>query len=405
MATNECINFVNNNNNNNNNSSNVNIIEAGTDVTALIWKTLQSSQIQRQLDQSHNIYYNDDASAIEDEKMKFSCSGSKIEKIDNYNDNSNKKNIMNDNRKILTDEMFNYLSQYSDVIIRNIDDDSNSLNNTTTSTITGTTTNNNNKNVYFDRLHKLYLDNYSDYDCNDGSKKCKDKIKIAVRQQIFQLFLQTPLTPFNYSFSSSPSEPITGGATAKDYYEELINIKNFHTNINNFIDLRKNKKWVLYVLSDNVERYGTMQPHIIFNKMPGWLFDALQIAYKKNLFLKYSTDLRGVNEWLGQFCSLINLHNLLALNEINPTINYTALLLHLAGILSTSRLNPINRQGMLFSNNVLQKCTFENVKKLLTKARDKDDLSSFISSTLLCIPQKTGTNAFDLISSPAFVDS
>ena len=32
------------------------IIEPGTDVTALLWKTLQSSQIQNQLDQSHNVY-------------------------------------------------------------------------------------------------------------------------------------------------------------------------------------------------------------------------------------------------------------------------------------------------------------------------------------------------------------
>ena len=89
--------------------------------------------------------------------------------------------------------------------------------------------------------------------------------------------------------------------------------------------------------------------------------------------------------------------HLLSLIEINQNTNYTALLLHIAGILSTNTLNPINRQGMLFSKNVLQKCTFENVKRLLSKAQDSDNLSSFISSTLLCVPQKSGTNAFDLL--------
>ena len=53
---------------------------------------------------------------------------------------------------------------------------------------------------------------------------------------------------------------------------------------------------------------------------------------------------------------------------------------------------------MFFSNNVLQKCTFENVKRLLSNAQDSDNLTSFISSTLMCLPQKSGTNFFDLIN-------
>ena len=134
--------------------------------------------------------------------------------------------------------------------------------------------------------------------------------------------------------------------------------------------------------------------------MPGWLVDALQIAYKYKLYLIYSTDIRGVNQWLGQLCSLINLHNLLNLNNNNNNnnINYTALLIHIAGVLSTNTLNPINRQGMLFSDNVLQRCTFENVKRKLSSIEnDCDNLSSFISLSLMCLPQKSGTNYFDII--------
>ena len=178
---------------------------------------------------------------------------------------------------------------------------------------------------------------------------------------------------------------------------DLLNVQNYYSNVTNYLDLRKNKKWVLYCLSDNVKRYGSIKPHIIFNKIPAWLVDALQIAYRHKLFLIYSTDIRGVNQWLGQFCSLINLHNLLNLNAKHNNINYTALLLHTAGILSTNTLNSINRQGMLFSENVLQKCTFENVKRKLSKVSDSDNLSSFISLSLMCLPQKSGTNFFDLI--------
>ena len=178
----------------------------------------------------------------------------------------------------------------------------------------------------------------------------------------------------------------------------LLNIQNYYSNITNFIDLRKNKKWVLYCLSDNIVRYGAIEPHIIFNKIPAWLVDALQIAFHSRLHLFYSTDIRGVNQWLGQFCSLINLHNLLNLNSQHNNINYTALLLHTAGLLSTNTLNAINRQGMLFSENGLQKSTFENVKRKLSNVKDTDNLSSFISLSLMCLPQKSGTNFFDLVN-------
>ena len=192
------------------------------------------------------------------------------------------------------------------------------------------------------------------------------------------------------TFIKNPTTPL--------HYDDLTEINNFPTNITNFIDLRKNKKWVLYMLSDNIKRYGTIQSHIIYNKVPGWLIDAIQISYRKNLHLVYSTDIRGVNEWMGQTCSLINLHHLFSLYLERNNINYTIILLHLAGILSSKTLNPINRQGMHFSENILQKCTFENVKNMLSQASGCDNLSSFISSTLMCVPHKSGTNYFDLLT-------
>ena len=228
---------------------------------------------------------------------------------------------------------------------------------------------NNKKSVYFTKLYNLYS-----HLINNDNKN------INLKSLILSTFIKNPTTIINNNL----------------YKEDMFFLNNFHTNITNFIDVRKNKIWVLYSLSDNVKRYGTIQPHLTFNKMPGWLVDALQIAYTHNLYLIYSTDIRGVNEWLGQLCSLINLNNLLILNGVEN--NYTAILIHIAGVLSINTLNPINRQGMLFSDNILQKCTFENTKKLLSKAKDCDNLSSFISSTLMGLPQNSGTNYFDLIN-------
>ena len=69
-------------------------------------------------------------------------------------------------------------------------------------------------------------------------------------------------------------------------------LNNFHTNITNFIDVRKNKNWVLYSLSDNIRRYGTVEPHLIFNKMPSWLVgrrftNSLYTQFVSNIFYGY----------------------------------------------------------------------------------------------------------------------
>ena len=82
-------------------------------------------------------------------------------------------------------------------------------------------------------------------------------------------------------------------------------------------------------------------------------------------------------------------------------MNYTAVLIHLAGILTETQLNPINRQGIKFPSSIIQKTTFENVKKQLLIAAQNDEnydnLCNFISPTITCIPHKTGTNSFNII--------
>ena len=175
-------------------------------------------------------------------------------------------------------------------------------------------------------------------------------------------------------------------------------LTNGFSNLTSFIDLRKSKQWVLYLLSDNVPRIGTIYPHFIFNKIPGWLFDAARIASVNNLSLIYSTDMRGVCEWMGQLCHLINLHYMFHINlERQNKLNYTVILIHLAGLLTKQKINPINRQGMSFQSSILQSTTFENVRKQLSNASGCDNLSNSISATLMCIPRRTGTNSFNVV--------
>ena len=347
-------------------TNNISEIEAGTDLTALIWKSLQSSQIQKQLDQSHNMY-----------TFNHTNDSNNKDKKENYNNDIVTDNATNnDNSTLLNNlptNLFLYLLPYKNQIIQNIDEmypDNNNINNNNNNN------NKNNNNYYYNDLYNLYS-----YFNNINNEDIKRKI---LKSKIISAFVKNPINLLTQSYLWEKEME----------RNELFEVQNYFCNINNFIDLRKNRKYVIYCLSDNVERCGLIEPHIIFNKMPIWLVDALQYAYDNNLYLVYSTDIRGVNQWMGQLCSLINIHNLLNMNENNS--NNTALLLHIAGILSLNSLNAINRQGMWFSNNVLQRCTFENIKKLLSNVSDCDDLSSFISTSLMCLPQKSGTNYFDL---------
>ena len=313
-------------------------LSPGTDLTAIIWKTLQSTQIQTQLDQSHNLY--------------------DIEKLQKENENVQKSNYFSDNHRFR---------------LANIDEE---LKNTT---------------------QKRKLEKRK-------KRKCNNSIILE------NLYLPKIRTIYNKIYDAilmKKDETIVKDIIIK----ELLETPNFNTdnqksmvdstwlaNLGNYMDVRKNKEWVSYILSDFIPRQGVIHPHPTYNKIPGWLFDAIKISKEKKLFLVYSTDVRGVNEWMGQLCSLINVHNLLSVNlEAQQGLNCTAILIHLAGILSIQPLNSINRQGMSFSDSILQKSTFENVKKLLSNVNGSDNLSSFISATIACIPHKTGTNSFDLI--------
>lgn len=311
----------------------------GTDLTAIIWKTLQSTQIQTQLDQSHNLY---DIERLQPENIKT----------------------------------FNYYNQDDNFKIANIDQDLTKIKKALR--IKRKCIKKRNKvsleNLYLPKIKNLYNNIYNLLDREIINKD------LEIKDLIIRDLLESP--------------------TLNENNQKSVIDSAWLANLGNYMDIRKNKEWVSYVLSDFIVRQGVIHPHPIYNKLPGWLFDAIQISNKEKQFLIYSTDMRGVNEWLGQLCSLINLHNLFSVNlEAQQGLNCTAILIHLAGILSTRPLNSINRQGMSYPDSILQRTTFENVKKFLSNANGLDNLCSFVSSTIACLPHKTGTNAFDLLMS------
>ena len=312
-------------------------MDCGTDLTAILWKTLQSTQIQRQLDQSHNLY----------DKPVEKLSPTKNTAHHYYLNNHRFRitNIDNDLRKIHKKK-------------KNINSKKN---------------NNVSDNLYLPTIRRLYN---MIYECIISQKGSKDEIK----QMIIKELLQDNKSSVEREYHQS--------------YSDLMNL-------GNYMDIRKSKSAVFYIMSDFQIRRGFIYQHPIYSKIQGWLYDAVQLSITENLYLVYSTDIRGVNEWMNQLCSLINIHNLISTKLEEGGLNYTAILVHLAGIFSTRPLDSINRQGMSFPNNIIQKSTFENVRKLLSAANltGTDNLSSFVSSTIACIPHKTGTNSFDVIIS------
>ena len=310
--------------------------EPGIDLTALLWKLVQSTQIQCTLDLTHNLYRIKKLSVTEEEEDEEETVG--ITTFENLDDIINR-----DNKYSSTSHQKNEMKKK-----------------------------NNNNNVYHTKILTLYED------VMKGEKTYN-----AVKATIRRVLIDTPLT--------------CSDVEEKQFFATLT--VNGFSNLTSFIDIRKSKKWVLYLLSDNVARIGAVQPHFIFNRIPGWLFDAVHIAWEKNLALIYATDMRGVSEWMGQLCHTINLHYMFHINlECQGKLNYTAVLIHLAGLLTEQKMNPINRQGMSFPSSVLQTTTFENVKKQLSNASGCDNLSNFISSTLMCVPRRTGTNSFNISS-------
>lgn len=317
----------------------------GTDLTAILWKTLQSTQIQTQLDQSHNLY--------------------DIERLQSENPYKTSK--------------CHYYGADDDFGIANIDEKLIKIKNALQpkrKNAQKIKKYNAIENLYLPKFRKIYNQIYCIITSSSSSSLNKD---CEIKNVIIRDLLESP--------------------TLNEKNEKSTVDSAWLANLGNYMDIRKNKEWVSYVLSDFIGRQGPIHPHPIYNKIPGWLFDAIQISNKEKQFLVYSTDIRGSNEWMGQFCNLINLHNLLSVNlEAQQGLNCTAILIHLVGILSTQPLNSINRQGMSYPDSVLQKTTFENVKKFLSKAQGLDNLCSFVSSTIACLPHKTGTNSFDLLN-------
>lgn len=183
-----------------------------------------------------------------------------------------------------------------------------------------------------------------------------------------------------------------------------IDTEQIFTSLSHFIDIRKSKFWVEYMLSDKKKRYGTTASHPVYPAIPGWIIDAVYALKKNpNLYLIYSTDVRGVDKWLGHLCSIINISKLLYLRieKEMTNLNATLIFLHVAGLLTPETLNPINRQGMKYPCSILQKVTFENVRLQLLSASHEnklcDNLCNFVGATTTCVPQRTGTNCFNLL--------
>ena len=331
-----------------------------TDVTAQLFKILQSQQIQSQLDSVHNFHKcNDDK--IENKKgVKKSRQSSTIAK------KKKKKGKL----KNLDKDLSLFSSQICSLNQMHFKKKTLSLIET---------------NSYSQKLLDVY-DNIKTLMKNGNSIE-----KINLEMEVIYKLMYNPLDPVQDLGKDFETNP------------QFIKDTMYITNLSNFIDLRKSKIWVMYLLSDMRVRYGTMHYHPIFNKLPGWLFDVIWICSKHNLYLIYSTDMRGVSQFMDQLCSLLNIHHLISLDLETPNLNYTSILIHLVGILSCNSLNPINRQGMKFPSSILQKTTFENVRNQFVRISKKtcndnhDSLTSFISTIIMCLKHKTGTNAFNIV--------
>lgn len=181
---------------------------------------------------------------------------------------------------------------------------------------------------------------------------------------------------------------------------ENVDLHVFDECITHLLDLRKSKVWVKYMMSDNVVRCGTIQKHPVYTSLPGWLVDVLRLRRYKRLTLVWCTDLRGVDQYLGSLCSVINLHHLLRRLERQNGDNYTAILLQMT-VLSTHSLNPVNRRGFKYPACGMTACTFEDVRRSLLKTQKNearyDALEAPFTRIICAIPHKVGTNFFDVV--------
>ena len=343
--------------------------EIGTDISAIFWKKCQNVQLQKQLDQSHNI-----------------TNHSNVTNKKRYRRNNERKDYTNDKidmkiLKKLNIDLYFKMKRKRKKSCRSF---------------TKTNKKFSQIKVYmiFKYLLKIYKQCVRDIkvkkrtkkDCNTREMKGNDTQSI-IKQNIFEYLIR--------------KNKMTYSRNDKIFQNDIFNIFSY---IAHFIDCRKSKLYVRYMLSDGVERIGIILGHPIFPAIPLWIFDVIRLISNNNqLYLIYSTDTRNVAKWFGHLTSLVNLSNLLhmKIEQGNSDINATLILLHLGGIFTKNLTDPINRQGMKYPCSVLQKTTFENVKNQLLKiSKEKklyDNLSSFISSTIMCVPRCTGTNSFNLL--------
>ena len=341
------------------------LYEAGTDISAIAWKSLQQPQIQSQLDKPHNFNNNNNNNNKKPNESKYlrkrdttksrDSSLLKLINVDSYlAEKKKRKASKNTKRQQQVDLDYRYYnSELKNSLLY--------------------------KYVYL--IYEMMRDE-KELNFNKYILREDEDLEIPVNMAEFIL-----------------------GPDYKNKRLFKIDVCEIFSSMAHFIDFRKSKIFVEYMLSDGVKRFGLTVNHLIFPAIPMWLFDACSLVSKDpSLYLIYSTDIRSVNAFLGHITSIVNLSNLLFLKieQQNTKINATLILIHLTGIFTPDKYNPINRQGIRFPCSTLQRITFENVKNNMIKAakekRVYDNLFSFISSTIVGIPRVTGTNSFNLIS-------
>ena len=233
--------------------------------------------------------------------------------------------------------------------------------------------NNNNNNNNSSNNHQYYQKRTKEIGCYEFALrmlKWRSSILLVLPETIVRFFeVYVPIPPLSdFSFR-------------KD-------VDMFDKSITNLYELRCPKRWCKYMLTDGVIRYGCIQKHpnsslmtSSFSVLPGWLVDAINIFKRKKkqinslnleknndlgLGLVWCTDVRGVSNYMGSVCSLINLHHLFQRFEYIHQDNFTVVLAHMT-VLSTAPLNSITRRGLHYPMTAISSRTFEDIRRSLLK--------------------------------------
>lgn len=360
------------------------LYQPGTDISAIAWKTLQHAQIQSQFDQTHN-------TNIKNQENNKKCDTININKVTHSGKKNVKKPKINKILKLLNRDL--YFEEKKKRKLNKIlyNDKQNKI----ASYPDCKYFNNEVKNILLYRyIYCIYEEVVEDLN-KDPNNNVNDLINKYISKYLIR-------DDENFDIPINMAESILG----PNYEMNKIfknDINNTFSCMAHFIDFRKSKLFVEYMLSDGLKRFGLTINHLIYPGIPMWLLDVSSIINKHpDLYLIYSTDTRTVDKFLGHVTSIVNLSNLLYIKLEQPAkSNASLILLHLMGIFTADTYNPINRQGIKFPCSVLQKTTFENVKNQLSKLANEnrlyDTLTNFISSTIIGVPRATGTNCFNLV--------